>query len=84
MHIEKFYNFNPGEQRIQVVSEIPKTATIGKATVSANMFSDYPKMVEPLLPTSFITIRYNCGSKILPKSKGRSTRHNNNRMRRLV
>jgi hypothetical protein len=43
MHIEEFYNFNPGEQRIQVVSEIPATATIGKATVSANMFSDYPK-----------------------------------------
>lgn len=43
VHEEKAYTFHPGESRIQILSEIPTTAAIGKATASATAFTHSPK-----------------------------------------
>jgi hypothetical protein len=43
IHVEEMKNFPPGESDFQVVSEVPKTATIGKATAFAAAYTAPPK-----------------------------------------
>ncbi len=43
IHVEEMYVFQPGENKIRVVSEIPTTSTIGKALVSATVYTAPPK-----------------------------------------
>ncbi|MEM0007971.1 MAG: hypothetical protein QXR89_06890 [Candidatus Bathyarchaeia archaeon] len=43
MHIEETRNFQPGENRVKITSEIPTTAAVGRATASVAVYTAPPK-----------------------------------------